>query len=617
MVVLAASVVPVHAAGGELEHVTVRAKPLRGGWSDSGGLLSRPVNPTEVVTPVLSVADLARLQPSIAFAGQGGLFQTLSIRGLSGLQVANFWGDLPIMSDRRAGTASSFIDPVMLDSLTVLRGPSSTYYGNGGGAGVLQLAPHRPTGLEWQLQWNSDGDENLQYLGMGDSDWSLAISRRSADDSDSASGDRLHTRFDQYNIQGHASFDIGDRRFTAQQLISEGRDIGKSNNRFPNTVTDYPEERHWLGQLSGELSSRVEASLYYHYQELDTRVEEPGLSLNEVDSESLDWGLRLIYDADDYLAGLNLGVEYFGRRGVESRETIATGDAEQRQQILDAEQDGVDLFADLNRSYGDIELSAGLRWAWQEQQNRGWDDVDDNGWSGFARAGWTPDERWLFSLEVASGTRFAGVSERFFSGTTGRGQVLGNPDLDPEETLGVDIGIQWRGSRTTIEGHVFALRIDDYIERVDLNEELRSFRNLTEGELNGAELAARLDWSETWMVELGAHYLEAEDDDGTTLSDVVAPRAFATLRGDHGPWQSSLRFEHRFSEGDVAPGEVALDSANMLAFSLERRIGSGLQLRLWGRNLLDESWQLASDRLATEAPERSLGLTLSWREGVR
>ena len=45
----------------------------------------------------------------------------------------------------------------------------------------------------------------------------------------------------------------------------------------------------------------------------------------------------------------------------------------------------------------------------------------------------------MLSAELASGQRFPTLTERFFSGTTGRVQVIGNPDLDPEETLGLDL----------------------------------------------------------------------------------------------------------------------------------------------------------------------------------
>ena len=602
------------AEAGALEHVTVRAQ-ARQPWGESSGLLSGPLDPTDAPTPAITVADLARLQPSIAHAGQGGLLQTLSIRGLSGQQVANFWGDLPILSDRRAGTASSFIDPTMLGELSVLRGPASAYYGNGGGAGVLQLSPRRPTGLEWQLQWGSEGDENLQYLGAGGRDWSLAFSRRSANESDTPDGERLHTRFDQYNIQATVDFELGEKTLSLQHLISEGRDIGKSNNRFPDQVTDYPEERHWLGQASLAGDEGLSASVFYHYQELDTRVEQAGASLNEVSSESLDFGGRVAFDWPDSPLNLRTGVEYLGRRDVQSdeKETSLITAAGTHQQTLDAEQDGIDLFADARRRLGPLDLSAGVRWAWLEQENRDTDSEDDTAWSGFARADWVLGA-WSTSLEIASGTRFAGVSERFFSGTTGRGQVLGNPELDPEETLGVDLGLQWQGSLGTVEAHIYSLHIDDYIERVDLDNDTRSFQNLTEGEINGAEIAARLNIAEAWQLDLGGHYLDAEDDDGTPLSDIPAPTAYAALRYAGAAWRSDLRLDYRFSENDVAPGEQSLDEAALLQFSVERDFARGLRLRVWSRNLLDESYRLASDNRATEGPERSVGLTLSWRE---
>ena len=40
-------------------------------------------------------------------------------------------------------------------------------------------------------------------------------------------------------------------------------------------------------------------------------------------------------------------------------------------------------------------------------------------------------------------------------------------------------------------------------------------------------------------------------------------------------------------------------------------------MSVWARNLLDESYRLSSDNLATDAPERSVGITLSWREPLR
>jgi iron complex outermembrane receptor protein len=589
-----------------LEEVTVRATLPRD--PGAAGLLAEPLTPGRAPAPVSSVADLAQLQPGIAFAGQGGLLQTVSIRGLSGQQVANFWGETPVLGDRRAGTASSFIDPVMLGSVAILQGPATVFYGSGAGAGVLQFSPARPAGLEAALQWGSHGDENLQYLGFGGESVSLAVSRRSADDGSAGGGERLHDRFDQYNAQFQWQASHNGASLAFNQLVSAGRDIGKSNNLYPDRITDYPEERHWLGEFSINVEDRLSASTYYHYQSLDTRVEQVGESISDLSSESLDFGFRLAWHLDH----LRSGIEYLGRRNVKAdeREVLLDSGETLASRQLDAEQDGVDLFVDSETRLGPVNLSGGLRWSWIEQRDGS--SIDDTALAGFLRAGMEPLPGLTLQLDLSSGARFPGLGELFFSGITGRGQVLGNAQLDPEQTLGLDLGIGWTGDRLSVELRGFATRIDDYIERVDITTGVRSFRNLTKGELTGLEGIGEVLLTEAFTLRFGGHYIDSEDDDGHRLPNVAAPQVFAELSGHRGPWQGSIRLGYRFSEGDVAPTEVPLDSARILSASLTRQWGL-LGISVWGRNLLDDDWRLASDELATGAPERSLGVTLSWR----
>jgi iron complex outermembrane receptor protein len=597
-------------AAAPLEEIEVRAR--RPQHTGDSALLAAPILPTDAPAPAGTIADLAQLQPGIAFAGQGGLLQTLSIRGLSGQQVANFWGEVPILGDRRAGTASSFIDPVMLGTMEILKGPATVFYGSGAGAGVLQFSPARPEGLEATLQWGANGDENLQYLGYGGESASLALSRRSADNGSTASGDRMHDRFDQYNgqLSWAGGFDGLQLRFN--QLVSEGRDIGKSNNLYPDRVTDYPEESHWLGEFSASVGERLDASIYYHSQSLDTRVERVGDRINDVSSESFDWGFRAAWQLD----ALRAGLEYLGRRGVESEEretSLVTGDRF-NSRPLDAEQDGIDLFLDGSTFFREVELAGGLRWSWIEQ--RAEDDIDDSALSGFVRAAIEPAPGLRLHLELSSGTRFASLGELFFSGTTARGQVLGNPDLAPEETLGLDFGVSWIGARSALDLRAFATRIDDYIERVDIAPGVRGFRNLTEGDIEGIEALAEFTLSDPLTLRIGGHYIDSEDDDGNQLQNVAAPEIFAAVAATWADWRGQARFGYRFSENDVAPGESPVDSAHVLTASLSRDWHK-LELTVWGRNLLDHSYRLSSDELATAAPERSFGITLAWRERPR
>jgi len=599
-----------------LEQVVVTAKHTRTAWNNSDSPLGAPLSPADSPVPVSSLADLARQQPGIAYAGQGGLLQVIAIRGISGQQVANFWGDIPILSERRAGTSSSFIDPLMLAEIEILRGPSSVYYGNGAVAGVVQMTPARPRGLEAELQWQASGDENLQYLGWGNGDVSLAASRRSANDSQDAKGSELNTGYDQYNAQLVWDFELAGQQLALQTLYSEGRDIGKSSNQYPDErIADYPSERHWLGELVSTLPGGSSGSLFYHYQELDTRVERPGDRVNRVADQALDFGLRLTSGWRGQDMPVRFGLDYLGRRDVEARERELDLETSQstHTQTLDAQQDNLDIYADTYRQFASLELAAGVRWAYTDQRARGFADTDDSAISAFLRTSWEATPALNLSLELASGVRFAGLSERYFSGTTGRGQVLGNPALDPEDTLGVDLGLRWSGQAVQLELHLYGMQIDDYIERVDISDDLRSFRNLTQGDIYGLEGAAEWALTPSLYLVLGAHYIKGEDSDGTTLANISPPRLSSGLRYERGNWRTSLDFDYRFSESDVAPGEVPVDSAGVLEASIAREFRNGLNLSLWGRNLLDASWRLSTDELATRAPERSIGVTLSWR----
>jgi outer membrane receptor protein involved in Fe transport len=606
---------PALSSGQTMEQVTVRAKHSRTAWNNQDSPLGAALAPASVAIPVSAVAELAQRQPGIDYAGQGGLLQTISVRGLSGQRIANFWGDIPIISDRRAGTSSSFIDPVMLESVQILRGPSSVYYGNGAVAGVLQMTPNHPHGHEWQLQWQSDSDENLQYVGLGNEQASIAISRRSANDTETPSGTPLHTRFDQYNAQILWSFEIGDHSFDLQTLFSEGRDIGKSNSLFPDQrLSDYPQERHWLGQLGGEVGAGTYGSVFYHYQELETRVERVGERVNEVDSQSLDWGVNLVSDWQAASLPLRLGLDYLGRRNVESDETETALDSGSRHQqhTLDAEQDSMDIYLDTSRRIAEVEISGGLRWAFMRQNARGQQSIDDQSPSAFLRAAWFYSPTLELSLELASGVRFAGVSEHYFSGTTGRGSVLGNPDLDPEDTLSIDLGLHWQSADTSLELRAYAMQIDDYIERVELEEDLRSFQNLTEGEIAGIEGAWLLALGPNWNLNLGGHYMVGEDDDGNNLNDLAAPRVSAALDWQQQAWSGSIDYRYRFSSSNVGASELALDSADLLSANVSYQWPGGLKFSLWGRNLLDQDYRLSSDDLTTDAPRKSIGLRLSW-----
>lgn len=79
------------------------------------------LNPDDSDSTPTNLARLLHSVPGISFVGQGGLFQTVGLRGMSRWRVPTFIGDIPLYTERRAGTTASFIPPQFLESVNVIK----------------------------------------------------------------------------------------------------------------------------------------------------------------------------------------------------------------------------------------------------------------------------------------------------------------------------------------------------------------------------------------------------------------------------------------------------------------------------------------------------------------
>ena len=594
--------------------VVARRSNALGGTDGSGATL---IDSQATTVPAENIAQLLRQHSGIALSGQGGLFQTISVRGLSRQRVANFYLDIPILTERRAGTSSSFIDPTMLCNVELMRGPASTYYGSGAMGGVLQFRPAQLLSTQLDLDWGSAGDENLQYLGTGDRRFSAAISHRGASDSQTSNGEPLHSGFDQYN--GKLALLKGDGRTTVafDTLISYGKDIGKANSRFPHhTTTQYPRERHWLGQLSLDHEERLHASAFFHYQDLTTTVERVAGNTSIGDSESLDLGGSTYLRWGNENWPVRTGIDYLARRNVTAQERSRNNEAILllNEETLDAEQDQLGFYIDTLKTLDGLSFTGGLRASYVTQTSSGEGRQSDSDYSGFARGLWSASDNWSLSMELATAVRFPNLSERYFNGTTGRGTVLGNSELDPEHSLSLEIGIDGKFAATQLELRGYHMSIDDFITRVEVAPYTLSFKNSKEGNIVCIEFDLRRDLSQNSTLRIGGHYLEGEDKSGATLQDIAPNKFIAALDRQSLHWSGHILYEYSFAKRGVASTEQAVDSAQLLSAKLSWHIDSQTTLSLWGRNLLDDVYWISTDSLSTRGEERAFGLHLSWRQ---
>ena len=574
------------------------------------------IEPDQMAAPPSTLTEMVSEVPAVSENGQGGLFQTYSVRGVSRLRVLTLISGMRINSERRAGVSASFLDPRLMGSVEVIRGPSSTYYGSGALGGVVQLFPRDFDDLAVEVGYATQGDENHQILGWGNKKWSLGLARRAASNSETPDGEILNSAFSQISGTAQRQWRVGGLEYRLLAIGSRAEDVGKANTDFPERTTVYPEERHGLFRFAVRSSKDWVVEAWTHPNSLETRVEESD-ALAVVDNQAVDFGANWMRSFK--LPGTEsarLGIDYVGRRRVQADEimTDLTGGKTEEQSSLDnAQEDEAGLYGAVEWNLGGAVILAGARYAWQRQRNADRPGADDSAVTGFAGLVAPLGTAFEVVSNLGTGLRFPSLSERFFDGTTGRGEVVGNPNLDPERSLNVDAGLRWYGDKLFVAGYLFHNDINNYIERIEIEPDLLTFANLTSGTIQGLELDGLYQFDRFWKLTFGGHLLEGRDDEDRPLADIPADRF--TLGGvwQRGRWSADARWEQRASRTDPGSGEKPIPSASLLAASIDYRFPNGLALSLSGRNLLDETYFNSADNKVPYAAGRSIGLSLRWQ----
>jgi iron complex outermembrane receptor protein len=610
------ALIPKQAAYGE---IVVTANREGGEAIQPLSVATSSIAPADRAAPVRSVVELAEGTPGVAENGQGGLFQAYSIRGTGGQRVLALVAGTRIVTERRAGATASFIDPLLLGSVNIIRGPYSSYYGSGALGGVLEAVPRRFDATTAELGWETEGDANYQLVGLDVSGWSLGLARRASNPTETPDGLLLPSQFEQVSATIDKVWTLASGVEVDLTLIpSWGDDIGKPNKRYPGRTTTYLDERHVVGRLSIRRPGVWHLDLYGHPNSLDTE----NLSSSQrsvVKDQAADFGFNLQREFTlPARFAARAGFDYFGRRGVRATETItdlSTGEAETAT-TLDGREDELAAYGSLRRSFGAVMAELGGRLTWIGQGNAGSESTDDTAATGFFGLSTPLGRGFEFVANAGTGFRFPGLSERYFSGSTGRGEVVANKDLDPERSLTTDAGVRFFGIRVYAAAYVYRTEIRDYIERIDLEPGVRTYVNLTSGTIEGFEIEGFVQATEGLRLEWAGQTTSSKADDGGPLAESPADRI--TVGGSYarGPWGGSLRWQHRFAMDDPGPGEVATASAEIVSASLHYSWSNGLAVTLFANNLLDETYLPSADDLAVPAARRSIGVGLRWAPGT-
>lgn len=610
------------AAGGPvavIESISVATTRHRQGET----LVSEYVGIDELATATGSISEALALQPSVSLNGQPGLFQTLNIRGLARQRVQSFLNGMRLTSERRGGVSASFLDPLLLSGVEIIQGPASTYYGSGALAGALQLLLREDASPWLSTGFASDGNERNLAAGAGNANYSAGIALRQRDDGKTVKGDTKFDRFDQLSAYYQRQFNLGDYSVDWQLIGSKAKDIGKDNSQFPlQRMVLYPEENHLLSQVKLSGTGDWAARLSLHYQDLLTRETLESRAVNQVNqsrvsevaNRSMDIGFTL---EDKWHAGQlsgQYGFDYFGRRGVNARQDdfILSRLLGSTQSLDDGKENESALFATANRDFNFASVHLGGRWTYFTQGDSKSEKISQSRGSYFLTVR-KPLGDWNLSLSYGTSSRFASLTERLFIGTTGRGEVVGNLRLLPEDSSELDIGIDYQSERLAFELHRFAMDIDDFIERITLDESTLSYRNLLSGDLSGWQYRVALFLSNPWQLALSGQRVTGSSDSENTLIDIPAARHQVDLSYSAPIWSLNMSLRRRLDKKDFGATERVLQAANIGALSFRIDLSDRWQMQAGIENLFDETYFSSADALSTLAIGREFTLGFHFR----
>lgn len=584
-------------------------------FSEPRSLTKSTVSVNETHLGQSSITAILQNTVGVGINGQGGHLQSYSIRGISRQQVMTRVAGMRIVTDRRAGTSASFVDPLLIDDINVYRGASSSFFGSSAIGGTINIIPKNFQGLQATAGYESNKNESFQAFGWGNDETSLGVSVRTASNSHTEDGAELNNHFTQYSAVFSQYLNIQDYEVNFLLLPALAKDIGKSNVDFLKKTTNYPIDKHLLAKI-GILAPASDwmAEFYIHPNSLETQVDRLGSSLTRIDNSAFDFGGKLLSEWQHELINVQTGFEYFGRRNVSSTENVVdfiTNTTNKQTTLDDGEEDEYAFFNHYKWALGAHHLNAGVRYSYLNQTQTNTENINTHVWSGYIGDQFSVAQYFEISGLYSTGFRIPLLGERFFSGTTARGKVLGNPMLSPEFAHNLDLGITRKSDFYSLSLHFFYNMIDGYIERVEINDDLFTFVNLTSGTIYGTELEGKVDFFDNMSLTFNANWMQGKDEAGNNLNNLAANQLFFAYEYKPSNWKFGIQLQSILRKDDVGSGEFSRPSTNILSTSIGLEVNKNISITLFGTNLLNESYFNSTDKKAAQESGRSLGFQIN------
>ena len=594
-------------------------------------VVRQPTNLMQAIENVAGVNQVSEGQAAVP-----------AIRGLARGRTLILIDGARVSSERRAGPSATYLDPTVVESVDVSRGPGSVAYGSDAFGGVISVRTRRVVaGSPLSAQFSGTVGTGIPERraafeisrGLNAGGVVFAAHTREADDWDSAAGAVFNSGYSDHGVLARLEHAAGPGSFTVAWQSDFGRDIERPRNNSRTVRFYYPTENSHRFTSSYEATNVAglqRAGFTGFLGSFDQRTDQDrfataatGRSIERADIKAKDFGVRGFGERLLGRARMEFGVDVNGRFGLNAIDDVITHDldgevvsARPNVSVDSARRVDTGVFASIDSAVAPLlTIGAGVRGDYVSTKNSGGhfgDRSTGNGaGSGYASATVGGSAGFNFTAQVARGFRDPMLSDRYYRGPTGRGFITGNPDLDPETSTQLDLALRYTAPAFRVAAFFYHYRIDDLIERFLVGDDDFLFRNRGRARIRGFEVEGQATFPRGVTLDLAAQVTEGRSlDDDTYLDDMSPAHVSATLRKQFGARAfGQIRGAYFSDDDNFGPTERAVPGYALLDAAAGYRIARPLELRVQARNLLDQEYFASQDVRTVLAAGRSISLT--------
>jgi len=512
----------------------------------------------QLLTP-FSIPNIVDLVPGVSKRSDSGWGSDINIRGLSHDSIVFLIDGNRLISATDINAQYGLVLPQSIDRIEILKGPISSLYGSGTIGGVINVITKNgyfsdepvvsgnffagfdsnPGGMT--MYGNMSYNSKNYYL------FASAGTRSYESYKDGDGNEMVNSQFSDYETSLKGGFRENLDNYTEAQIqYYKGTDIGipGSDAPFPTQAqVTYPQLHRELYEIKhtyepdGDIFRKMTINAFYQFHDRYVRVDLPASMPIETIRPSADhtmygskWQNIFVLSDHTFNAGLD-----FWNRGYEGTRTkyLRNGNEVTDKPLPDAYKISAGGFVeDTWQATEPLTINIGGRVDYIYIDNKETlqyeaGHSDDISWNAHIGSSYMITEAFSINGIVASGYRTPTLTELYKYITLGGGVVkFGNPDLEPEQSLFLELDLRYATDKFDITLAGFYNDLDNLIVENKVDDKLYINENVSEAEIYGTEFSMNIYISDLCKIYGNIAYAYGKN----TITDEYLP-TIAPLNG--------------------------------------------------------------------------------------